>query len=103
MDVTEEWDKDDEEWYSEADLAGEMDERIDEFLLTKDGFRYTEQDIYRLFEIEGCHDMGFGGYSSDYWSEIEKDDDYEVAYKKWEAYKNKFPLISSKSQFEILK
>ena len=28
-------------------------------------------------------------------------DDYEVSLKKWDTYKNKFPLISSKSQFDF--
>tara|TARA_A100001015_G_C15018942_1_gene726986 strand:- start:1638 stop:2804 length:1167 start_codon:yes stop_codon:yes gene_type:complete len=97
-DVIEEWNEGDKMWYSAAD----HDPSIDGFLLTKseDGYRFTEDDLNRLFEIEGYYNMNWNGDSTD-WCGIEEEDGYELSLKKWNDYKNKFPVISKKSQFDI--
>ena len=95
---TEIWDEESEEWMEEDR------EEIDEFHLTDydKGYKFDESDLYDFFEIEEEEypEWDYNGYSSD-WCEIEDEDDYETREKKWNTYKNKFPKISSKSQFQI--
>ena len=96
--LTEIWDEESEEWMEEDR------EEIDEFHLTDydKGFKFEESDLYRFFEIEedDYPEWDFNGSSYD-WCGIEDEDDYETREKKWNIYKNKFPNVSSKSQFEI--
>lgn len=95
---TEILDEESEEWMEEDR------EEIDEFHLTdyEKGYKFDESDLYDFFEIEEEEypEWDYNGYSSD-WCEIEDEDDYETREKKWNTYKNKFPKISSKSQFQI--
>jgi hypothetical protein len=94
--VTQTWDEEGEEW-EETNR-----EEIDDFHLTEyeDGYRFDEDDICKYFEIEDWPEWDFNGFSTD-WCGIEEEDSFDVRQKKWDEYKNKFPLISSKNQFSI--
>jgi hypothetical protein len=51
-----------------------------------------------LYDVEYA-DYDWNGYGCD-WCGIEDTDTKEQALEKWETYKNKFPLLTSKDQFE---
>ena len=96
--LTEVLDEETEEWEE-----GERDE-IDEFHLTdyEKGYKYEESDLYEFFEIEEEEylEWDYNGFSND-WCGIVDEDDYDTRLKKWDIYKDKFPNVSSKSQFQI--
>lgn len=96
--ITEVWNKENNEWVNR-----EKDE-IDEFHLTDydKGYKYDESDLYDFFDIEedGYPEWDFNGSSYD-WCGIEDEDNYDTRLKKWNDYKEKFPNVSSKTQFEI--
>jgi hypothetical protein len=96
--ITEIWDDETEEWMEEDR------EEIDDFHLTdyEKGYKFDESDLNDFFEIEedDYPEGDFNGLSYD-WSGIEDEDDYDTRLKKWDTYKDKFPNVSSKSQFEI--
>ena len=90
----------DGEWWEIEDNK----EEVDCFYLTgyEKGFSYDVSDIYKFFEVGWTLDwdwngMGFGQ------SGIKDEDDYETSLKKWKDYKSKFPRVTSKEQFEIIK
>ena len=74
----------------------------DYFYLTdyEEGYRFDEEQICEMFDTE-YPDYEWNGYSND-WCDIEETDTKEQALEKWEVYKNKFPLLTSKEQFDIL-
>ena len=86
---------DGEDWV-EQDRFGDEDY----FYLTgyEEGYRFEEGDLCELYDVEHA-DYDWNGYGCD-WCGIEDTDTMEQALKKWEAYKNKFPLLTSKDQFE---
>ena len=95
-----------EEEYEDGEWCGGEDNReeVDFFYLTgsEEGFSYDVSDIYKFFEVGLTLDwdwngMGFGQ------SGIKDEDDYETSLKKWNDYKSKFPKVTSKEQFEIVK
>ena len=95
---TEHWNAEDEEWF-EYDR-----DDVEEFHLTgyEEGYKFDEDDLIELFEIEendypewDHNGLSYGGCGMD------DEDDYNTRLKKWNTYKNKFPKISSKSQFKI--
>ena len=79
-------------------------EDVDFFYLTgyEKGFSYDVSDIYKFFEVGWTLDWDWNGWGSGL-SGIEDDDDYETSLKKWNDYKSKFPKVTSKEQFEIVK
>jgi len=88
---------DGEDWI-EVERIGEEDY----FYLTdyEEGYRFDEEQICEMFDAE-YPDYEWNGYSND-WCDIEETDTKEQALEKWEVYKNKFPLLTSKEQFDIL-
>jgi len=88
---------DGEDWI-EVERIGEEDY----FYLTdyEEGYRFDEEQICEMFDTE-YPDYEWNGYSND-WCDIEETDTKEQALEKWEVYKNKFPLLTSKEQFDIL-
>lgn len=86
---------DGEDWV-EQDRFGDEDY----FYLTgyEEGYRFEEGDLCELYDVEYA-DYEWNGYGCD-WCGIEDTDTKEQALEKWEAYKNKFPLLTSKEQFE---
>ena len=95
-----------EEVYEDGEWCQDLDNReeVDFFYLTgyEKGFSYDVSDIYKFFEVGLTLDwdwngMGFGQ------SGIKDEDDYETSLKKWKDYKSKFPRVTSKEQFEIIK
>ena len=86
---------DGEDWV-EQDRFGDEDY----FYLTgyEEGYRFEEGDLCELYDVEYA-DYEWNGYGCD-WCGIEDTDTKEQALEKWEAYKNKFPLLTSKDQFE---
>lgn len=95
--VTQTWDEELEEW-EETNR-----EEIDDFHLTEyeDGYRFDEDDICKYFEIEDWPEWDFNGFSTD-WCGIEEEDSFDDRQKKWNEYKDKFPLINSKDQFSLM-
>jgi len=91
--ITQEFDG--EDWI-EVDRDGEQDY----FYLSdyEDGYRFEEDKLCELYDVEYT-DYDWNGYGCD-WCGIEDTDTKEQALEKWEAYKNKFPLLTSKDQFE---
>jgi hypothetical protein len=91
--ITQEFDG--EDWI-EVDREGEEDY----FYLSdyEDGYRFEEEKLCELYDVEYT-DYDWNGYGCD-WCGIEDTDTKEQALEKWEAYKNKFPLLTSKDQFE---
>jgi hypothetical protein len=77
-------------------------ETENEFYLTANdkGYRYDEDDLVKFFEIEDW-EWTFNGTNIVPGCGIEEDDDDDTIQKKWNDYKNKFPVISRKSQFDI--
>ena len=97
--ITQLWNEESEEW-EEDDR-----EEFDEFYLThyEDGVRYDESDLRKFFKIaeENFYaEWNWNGFSEN-WCGIDERDDKGTRDKKWEDYKNKFPLISSKEQFRL--
>ena len=95
-----------EEEYEDGEWCGGLDNReeVDFFYLTgyEKGFSYDVSDIYKFFEFGLTLDWEWNG-SCYGLSGIEDDDDYETSLKKWNDYKSKFPRVTSKEQFEIIK
>jgi len=91
--ITQEFDG--EDWI-EVDREGEEDS----FFLTdyERGYRFEYEELCELYDVEYA-DYDWNGYGCD-WCGIEDTDTKEQALEKWEAYKNKFPLLTSKDQFE---
>ena len=91
--ITQEFDG--EDWI-EVDREGEEDS----FFLTdyERGYRFEYEELCELYDVEDA-DYDWNGYGCD-WCGIEDTDTKEQALEKWEAYKNKFPLLTSKDQFE---
>ena len=91
--------EEEEDWYVDGDTEYEIK---DEFYLTTrdDGFRYNEDDLVKFFGIEDW-EWSFNGENLVPGCGIEEEDDDDTIQKKWDTYKNKFPLISSKSQFDF--
>ena len=91
--ITQEFDG--EDWI-EVDRDGSQDY----FYLTdyEDGYRFEYEELCELYDVEDA-DYEWNGYGCD-WCGIEDTDTKEQALEKWEAYKNKFPLLTSKDQFE---
>lgn len=91
--------KDGNEWVDEGAFG-----QLDEFYLTGDwdGFRYSYDDIEKFFLLDDDDEIEFDEDSGqeENWCGIEEDDTYEASQKKWDEYKNKFPKVSSKDQFE---
>ena len=87
---------DGEDWV-EIERIGEEDY----FYLTdyEKGYRFNEEKLYEMFDIESA-DYDWNGYGTD-WCGIEDTDTMEQALEKWEVYKNKFPEVTSKEQFDI--
>ena len=85
-----------DEWY---EYESEIE---DEFYLTgnDEGQRYIEDDLVNFFKIENW-EWTFNGTNIVPGCGIEKCDDNDTIQKKWDSYKNKFPKISSKSQFNF--
>ena len=79
-------------------------EDVDFFYLTgcEEGFSYDVSDIYKFFEFGLTLDWEWNG-SKYGLSGIKDEDDYETSLKKWNDYKSKFPKVTSKEQFEIVK
>ncbi|MBT6448103.1 MAG: hypothetical protein HOK38_05080 [Flavobacteriaceae bacterium] len=90
------WDEGQEDW---CEYESETE---DEFYLTinDDGFRYSEDDLVKFFEVQNW-EWTFNGTNIVPGCGIEENDDDDTIQKKWDTYKNKFPLISSKSQFDF--
>ena len=91
--ITQEFDG--EDWI-EVERVGEEDS----FYLTdyERGYRFEYEELCELYDVEYA-DYDWNGYGCD-WCGIEDTDTMEQALEKWEAYKNKFPLLTSKDQFE---
>lgn len=91
--ITQEFDG--EDWI-EVERVGEEDS----FYLTdyERGYRFEYEELCELYDVEYA-DYDWNGYGCD-WCGIEDTDTKEQALEKWEAYKNKFPLLTSKDQFE---
>ena len=77
-------------------------ETEDEFYLTgnDEGYRYDEDDLVKFFEIENW-EWTFNATNIVPGCGIEEDDDDDTIQKKWNTYKNKFPVLAEKSQFGI--
>ena len=92
------WDEENDEWYEE-----ETDD-IDDFNLTDSdkGYKFDRNDIYNFFDIEEGEPLDWetSGFDDNLCG-IEETDDINTSEKKWNTYKDKFPLVSSKSQFVI--
>jgi len=88
---------DGEDW---IELDREAEE--DYFYLTgyEEGYRFDEEQLCELYGSDYI-DYEWNGFSID-WCGIEQTDTKEQALEKWEVYKNKFPLLTSKDQFEEL-
>jgi len=99
IEVWDEWDEETYEWYEEDN------EEIDQFYLTEweKGYKFNRDDIYNFLDIEEGEPLEWSGTLSygDNYCEIEEADDNVTREKKWNIYKDKFPLVSSKSQFDI--
>ena len=95
-----------EEEYEDGEWCGGEDNReeVDFFYLTgyEEGFSYDVSDIYKFFEFGLTLDWSWNGLGGGQ-SGIEDEDDYETSLKKWNDYKSKFPRVTSKEQFEIIK
>ena len=95
-----------EEEYEDGEWCGDPTyrEEVDFFYLTgyEEGFSYDVSDIYKFFEVGWTLDWEWNGWCSGL-SGIEDEDDYETSLKKWNDYKSKFPKVTSKEQFEIVK
>ena len=92
-----------EEYYEDGEwYEGDRNE-IDDFHLTEyeKGYKYYEDDICKLFDIEDYGEWDFNGFSTD-WCGIEEGDSEEIRHKKWKDYKSKFDRIKSKDQFDFL-
>lgn len=90
-----EWDSETKEWEYFGD---EVD--LDEFYLTENegGFRFDYEDVEKYFgEV---YDYNWNGLSND-WCGIDSvtPEPVENARKKWNDYKNRFPKVTSKEQF----
>ena len=87
----------DGEYWNEVDRDGEEDH----FYLTdyEKGYRFAEENLCELYDVEYT-DYEWNGYGCD-WCGIEDTDTKAQALEKWEVYKNKFPLLTSKEQFII--
>ena len=93
------WDDEYEEW-EEQDR-----EEIEDFHLThyEEGYKYHEEhliDFFELDEEDNYPDWDYNGFSEN-WSGIEDEDSNEIRQKKWDDYKNKFPIVTSKDKFRI--
>ena len=85
-------------------------ETEDEFYLTgkDDGFRYDEGDLVKFFKIKNWEWTFNATNAEEDWSVEDDPDDILIGSlkirnikEKWNTYKNKFPKISSKSQFDF--
>lgn len=95
-----------EEEYEDGEWWGDPTyrEEVDFFYLTgyEKGFSYDVSDIYKFFEFGLTLDWEWNGMGGGQ-SGIKDEDDYETSLKKWNDYKSKFPKVTSKEQFEIVK
>ena len=85
-------------------------ETEDEFYLTgkDEGYRYDEGDLVKFFKIKNWEWTFNATNAEEDWSVEDDPDNILIGSlkirnikEKWNTYKNKFPKISSKSQFDI--